>query len=118
VVARKPRSPSARFRNLRRHDTIALINNCFLNNDFTTEFSFRGELPLCPDDPGTGGTGGMGTGGTGADGGSGGTGGTDEGNGGGGCAVGSTAPSRPSTTWLALLCCAWALLLRRRLRRR
>ena len=94
-------------------------NNCFLNNDFTTEFSFRGELPLCPDDPGTGGTGGMGgAGGAGADAGSGGTGGTDEGNGGGGCAVGSAAPSRPSTTWLALLCCAWALLLRRRLRRR
>ncbi|MDH3843905.1 MAG: hypothetical protein OES69_08205, partial [Myxococcales bacterium] len=74
----------------------------------------------CPEDPpGTGGAGGMGgVGGAGGDAGSGGTGGADADNGGGGCTVGSAAPSRPSATWLALLCCALALSLRRRLRRR
>jgi hypothetical protein len=92
-------------------------NNCFLNNDFTTEFYLFGELPQCPDDPGTGGAGGMGTGGAGGDAGSGGTAGSDGGDGGGGCAVGSAPQSQHSTTWLAL-CGALALLRRRRLRRR
>ncbi|MDH3622794.1 MAG: right-handed parallel beta-helix repeat-containing protein [Myxococcales bacterium] len=94
--------------------------NCFADNDFDTFFSLAGTLPPCPEDPpGTGGAGGMGgVGGAGGDAGSGGTGGADADNGGGGCTVGSAAPSRPSATWLALLCCALALSLRRRLRRR
>ncbi len=93
--------------------------NCFADNVFTTFFSLdAGELPPCLDEPGTGGAGGGmgGAGGAGGDAGSGGTGGAD--TGGGGCAVSNAAPSRPSTTWLALLCCALALSLRRRLRRR
>ena len=92
-------------------------NNCFQDNLFTTEFSSLPEgLPPCAVDPGTGGAGGMG--GAGGEAGSGGTGGADTGDGGGGCAVGSPAPSGPSTTWLAL-CCVLALSLgRRRLRRR
>jgi hypothetical protein len=92
-------------------------NNCFEDNVFTTSFSSLsslGELPSCTDAPGTGGMGGAG----GTDPGTGGTGGSDTGDGGGGCTVGSAAPSGPSTTWLALLCCALALSLRRRLRRR
>ena len=95
--------------------TAADHNNCFEDNVFTTSFSSIGELPSCTDAPGTGGAGGMGGAG-GTDSGSGGTGGSETGD--GGCAVASAAPSGPSTTWLALLCCAVALSLRRRWHRR
>ncbi|MDH3201895.1 MAG: hypothetical protein OEM15_13460 [Myxococcales bacterium] len=94
--------------------TLPDHNNCFADNVFTTSFSLlQVGLPPCPDEPGTGGAGGMG-----GAGGAGGMGGTDTGDGGGGCAVGSAAASRTPTTWLALLCCALALSLRRRARRR
>lgn len=96
--------------------------NCFSDNDYESSFSFIGELPLCPDEPGAGGAGGMGgaggVGGIGATGGSG-TGGTDSGGSSSGCdcTVGGPSPFRFSTTWL-ILCGALTLLLRRRLRRR
>jgi parallel beta-helix repeat protein len=84
--------------------------NCFANNDFTTSFSFIGRFPPCPEDPGTGGVGGMG--------GAGGTGGAEAPGDDGGCScvVGGPSPFRFSTTWL-IVCGAFALLLRRRLRR-
>jgi parallel beta-helix repeat protein len=89
--------------------------NCFSDNDYTSEFSFIGELPPCPEEPGTGGTGGAG--GEGGSGGEGGEGGSDTGGGGGGCVVGHTEGTGSSTTWLALMLCAWALSRRRRRRR-
>lgn len=82
--------------------------NCFSDNDYTTEFSFIGQLPACPDAPGTGGMGGEG--GTGGDAG---TGGADTGGGGGGCAVGHPEEHDASTTWLVLMLCAWVLSRRR-----
>jgi hypothetical protein len=89
--------------------------NCFADNDFTSSFSFIGRFPACPDEPGTGGMGGEG--GAGGDAGTGGTGGSDTGGGGGGCAVGSSEGTGSSTTWLALLLCAWALSRKRRTQR-
>lgn len=92
--------------------------NCFSDNEYSTEFSFIGDLPPCPVDPGTGGSGGAGgeggMGGEGGEGGASGTGGSDSGGGGGGCAVGNSEDGRSPATWLALLLCGWALFRRRR----
>ena len=91
--------------------------NCFSDNEFTTSFSFIGDFPPCPDEPGTGGAGGMGgEDGAGGAGGTGGT-GTSGDSSGCNCTVGGPSPFRFSTTWL-LVCGAVALLLRRRLRQR
>ena len=88
-------------------------NNCFADNEYSTSYSFIGNFPVCPDEPGTGGAGGEG--GVGGDAGTGGTGGADTGGGGGGCAVGNAnGTGGSSTAWLALMLSAWALSRRRR----